>query len=318
MTVVDPSAEAGVLLNPQRAETCVAKARAIIETTKPGITRMVTITAIVGFIAAAVDRSWTTWSLVGSLGWCILGTALSSSGANALNQWWERARDARMARTAGRPLPRGAVEPGLVLACSLLMCVLGVGVLALANGPAAACVSLASITSYVLVYTPLKPITSFSTLVGAVPGALPPLIGWAAVTGTWQGLMMGGGWSLFGLMFVWQLPHFLAIAWMCREDYRLGGYKVLPVLDPSGVATSGAMLGTAILQIPATLLPMMTLDRLGLMYLLAALLTGAGYLWLSVRLARLRTRSAARVVFFASIAHLPLLLIALVLDLIWI
>lgn len=318
MTVVDPSADRAVLLTPQRAESLGAKTRAIVETTKPGITRMVTITAIVGFIAAAVDRSWTTWSVVGALVWCVLGTALSSSGANALNQWWERSRDARMARTSGRPLPRGAVEPSLVLWWGVALSVLGVGVLALGNGPAAASVSLACIVSYVLVYTPLKPVTSFSTLVGAVPGALPPLIGWCAATASWQGLMMGGGWSLFGLMFVWQLPHFLAIAWMYREDYRLGGYKVLPVLDPTGVATSGAMLGTAFLQIPATLLPLLTLERLGAAYLLVALITGSGYLWLSLRLARRRSRQAARTVFFASIAHLPLLLIALVLDLVWI
>lgn len=317
MTVVDPIAQPDILLASGRADSFAAKARAIIETTKPGITRMVTITAIVGFIAGAIDRSWTTSALIGVLAWCIIGTVLSSSGANALNMWWERARDARMARTAGRPLPRGAVEPSLVLFWGIALSVLGVAVLALGSGLAAASVSLACILSYVLVYTPLKPVTSFSTLVGAVPGALPPLIGWAAAIGSWQSLTTGGGWSLFGLMFVWQLPHFLAIAWMYREDYRLGGYPVLPVLDPTGVATSGAMLCTAFIQIPATLLPLITLDRLGLAYLLVALLTGSGYLWLSFRLARERTRKAARNVFLASIAHLPLLLIAMVLDLVW-
>ncbi|MBX3364082.1 MAG: heme o synthase [Phycisphaeraceae bacterium] len=290
--------------------------RALLETTKPGITRLVTITSLVGFVAAAVGRPW----LMGDLAWafagCLFGTYLSSAGANSLNMWWERSRDARMVRTSRRPLPRGSVRPSTVFWSGMLLCFAGLTVLMSMNGVAPAAVSLACIISYVLVYTPMKPVTCFSTLVGAIPGALPPLIGWAAAseTGGFASLIEPGGLSLFGLMFVWQLPHFLAIAWMYKDDYALGGYRVLPVLDPTGAATSITMLFTAALLIPATLLPLVAMPRLGWIYGTVAVITGLVYLWLSLRLVVMRSRPAARRVFFASILHLPLLLGALVVD----
>lgn len=292
-------------------------ARALVETTKPGITRLVTITSIVGFICAAVGRAWMNTELALAFLGCVAGTALSASGANSLNQWWERERDARMARTMRRPLPREAVEPRTVLWAGLVLSVLGVGLLAAVTGWAPAVVSLACIVSYVLVYTPMKPLSPFSTLVGAIPGALPPLIGWTAghPEEGFAALMGGGGLALFGLMFIWQLPHFLAIAWMYKDDYALGGHRVLPVIDPELKATAVAMLGTAVLQLPATLLPWLAMpERVGWLYGLTAVVTGLIYIRMSARLVKERTRAAAKRVFLASIMHLPVLLLVLVAD----
>lgn len=286
-----------------------------IETTKPGITRLVTITALVGFCLAAFAMPWSFGDLAVALLGCVTGTALSASGANALNQWMERDRDARMARTATRPLPAADLQPRTVLLLGLLLCVAGIAVLLVVNGPAPAAISLACVVSYLVMYTPLKPVSVTSTLVGAIPGALPPMIGWtAAYGGGWGSLTDAGGISLFTLMFVWQLPHFLAIAWMYREDYAAGGYRVLPVVDTSGRATAITILITAALLLPATLWPVVAIDGLGWLSGTVAVVTGLGYLALCVRLVQDRTTAAARRVFFASIAHLPLLLVVMVAD----
>ncbi len=304
-------------------------ARALVESTKPGITRLVTITSVVGFLIAAVGLSWTAWSFAAALLACAVGTALSAAGANAMNQWAERERDAKMPRTAGRPIPSGRVRPESVLWMSVVLCVLGVGLLAAATGVASALVALACILSYILCYTPMKPASIFSTLVGAVPGALPPIIGWTAAAHAagqdqWQALLAPGAWSLFVLMFVWQLPHFLAIAWMYREDYALGGFRVLPVVEaqkhagegaPVGRVTAITMFVTAILLIPATIAPVLALpDRLGWFSLSVAVVTGVVYVVLTGRVLRDPTPAAARRVFLASVMHLPLLLVCLVAE----
>ncbi|HZW06670.1 MAG TPA: protoheme IX farnesyltransferase, partial [Phycisphaerales bacterium] len=182
---------------------------AIVELSKPRITRLVTMTAGVGFVLALVERSaagsrgWATGELVTAAVGCLGGTAVSSSGANALNQWWESSRDARMRRTMNRPIPAGAISPSLGLWAGLGLSTAGVGVLLAMCGPAAALVSLATIAIYVLVYTPSKVLTPWNTLIGAVPGALPPLIGWCAAAAVgaggapwWTGLDSAGGWSL--------------------------------------------------------------------------------------------------------------------------
>jgi len=256
---------------------------------------------------------------------CALGTALSASGANALNQWWERERDAVMPRTCARPLPQARVTPRQALVCGLVFSALGVGMLA-AVGPAPALVSLATILIYVLLYTPLKPVTTVNTLVGAIPGALPPLIGWTAAAsgnplragsgvGGLGALLEPGGWSLFALMFVWQIPHFLAIAWMYRDDYAKGGYRMLPIADPDGRRTANTILLWAVLLVPATVAPAVLLhDRLSLVSVVFAVLSGAGYVALAVRLWRTREIKHARAVFIASVIHLPLLLIVMVAD----
>lgn len=297
--------------------------RAMVELTKPGITRLVTITSAVGFTLGALNQSWQTSDLVLRAFACVVGTALSASGANTLNQWWERDRDSRMPRTARRPLPQGRLSPQTALLLGLLLSLAGLLVLSVA-GLAPAAVSLVTIVTYVLVYTPLKPVTTLNTLVGAIPGALPPLIGWtAAATGNrltdhgtgFASLLQPGGWSLVILMIVWQIPHFLAIAWMYRDDYAKGGYRMLPILDESGRATASAVLMWSVALIPATIAPAWLMpDRLGWVYALIAGLSGLGFLWMCVRLARTRTRTNARAVFFASIIHLPVLLCVMVAE----
>lgn len=182
------------------------------------------------------------------------------------------------------------------------------------NGWVPAAVSLACFLTYTLVYTPMKPWTPAATLVGTIPGALPPLIGWTSATPTPgpAGLWEAGGMVLFAIMTVWQIPHFLAIAWMYKDDYAKGGYAVLPVLDPSGSRTAWTMLVTALLLLPATLAPVWLVpERVGWTYGMVAAITGAAYVWLVVRLVRSRDRRSARAVFFGSIAHLPVILFAI-------
>lgn len=286
---------------------------AVVEACKPGITRLVTVTSGVGFVMAALTRSWT----LGQFAWLVTvslaGTALSAAGANAINQWMERDRDSRMERTRGRPLPSGRITPPAILWSGIGLSLAGVALLLLA-GPAPAAISLACVLSYVLWYTPLKPRTTLATFVGAIPGGLPPLIGsTAALGGGFDVVMEPIGLSLLGLMLVWQLPHFLAIAWLYREDYARGGYRVLPVIDADGRWTSATMVLWAWALLPASLLPAVFLpDRLGLVYPLMAVATGVVYAFLCARLAITRERAHAKQVFFASIMHLPLLLMVMV------
>ncbi len=317
-----PSAVAGVAADcaPPTAPTL---GQSIYELTKPRITRLVAITSGVGFTLGAVVQHWEPADLGFRAVACVVGTMLSASGANALNQWWERERDAIMPRTCARPLPQARVTPGQALWVGLGLSIVGVGLLG-CIGLAPALVSLLTILIYVLLYTPLKPVTTVNTLIGAVPGALPPLIGWtAAATGNvlyghWMGLrslLDAGGWSLFLLMFVWQIPHFLAIAWMYREDYAKGGYRMLPISDPDGRRTASTILLWAVLQIPVTVAPAILLhDRLGLTTVIVATVTGIIYAAMAFRLCRTREIRDARRVFFASIIHLPLLLMVMVGD----
>jgi len=293
---------------------------AVKELSKPRITRLVTITAGMGFALGAIGQSWSAWDLVVRAAACLVGTALSSAGANALNMWWERGRDARMERTAHRPLPEGRIGPGAALGVGLGFSALGVLVLLLI-GPGPALVSLLTIVTYVLVYTPLKPVTRWNTLVGAVPGALPPVIGWAAaasgnhLTLGLEALASPAAWALFVLMFVWQIPHFLAIAWMYREDYARGGYRMLPLEDPAGRLTFATILVWSIALVPASIAPVMLLEgRLGLVSLVAAAVSGAAFVGLCFRLYKTHERAHARAVFLASIVHLPLLLTVMVGD----
>jgi len=295
----------------------------LIETTKPGITRLVTITSFVGYVMAAAGwrfgdgapGRWFEWQLVLSAAGCIVGTALAAAGANALNQWMERDRDAVMPRTVRRPLPQGRVSAGLVLGVGSALCFLGCGLLWAINGYVPALVAVACVVSYVAMYTPMKTRSALSTFVGAIPGALPPLIGWSAGSSEngFATLTDWGGLSLFILMFVWQIPHFLAIAWMYRDDYAKGGYVVLPVIDPKGSWTATTILLWTVALVPATLLPAVVMPALlGIPYLTVACVSALAFLALAARLVKNRGRSDARVVFFASIIHLPLILMVMV------
>ncbi len=325
MTQVTGTA-AGVRPSIREDSGSVSLGRSLLETTKPGITKLVTITALVGFgmgvlwrraeLGAAAE-SWGASALglvLPTLG-VALGTAMSAGGANALNQLVERHRDARMSRTLVRPLPEGRCTPRQVLTLGVALCVIGVALLWAVVGVAPALVSLACVVSYLIVYTPLKPVTPWSTLTGTIPGALPPLIGWAAAQpgGGLGGLEQLGGWSLVGLMVAWQMPHSLALAWMYRDDYKLGGYRLLPVVDVTGKRTSLHIAAWTVALIPATLLPWIAMRGVvGPVYPVVATLTTLYFAWMALRLVKQRDRASARRVFLASILHLPVILAVLV------
>lgn len=303
----------------------------LIECTKPGITRLVTITSLVGFLLAAAsaasiagDLPTPRLDLLLALIGCTLGTAFSAAGANALNQWSERARDACMTRTAHRPIPSGRVSPTTAFRLGAALSTIGVLGLSLTCGPVAALISLACVLTYLLLYTPMKVTSPLSTLVGAIPGALPPLIGWYAVAHTLalapaasdlRAIGHSGGWALFALMFVWQMPHFMAIAWKYRDHYAAAGYRVLSVGDAAGDRTAASMLRWGALLLPATLLPAAALPAvLGPASIITTMLTGLAFLYLVLEFTRERTARRAKAVFLASIAHLPLLLLVMVCE----
>jgi protoheme IX farnesyltransferase len=304
---------------------------AFVELTKPRITRLVALTALGGFALSASGRGLSWPALLAGAVACTAFTAAASGGANTLNQCMEVSRDALMRRTRQRPLPSARVERPAAVAFGVALCLLGVAGLWWACGAAAAAVCAATIASYLFLYTPLKPRTVLNTWVGAVPGALPPLIGWVAAAGSgggaWSSLYERGGWALFALMFVWQIPHFLAIAWMHREDYARGGYRMLPIVDPTGRATVGQVVAWSMLFIPASMLPALwSGGRVSMVYGAVALVSGVAFACFAwARLSRADgdgggpgtgrpTEAQARRVFIASVVHLPVLMLALVAD----
>lgn len=300
----------------------------LIELSKPGIVRMVVVATAVGYLIGSIGAVPDLWVAV----FCLIGTALSAAGANALNQAAEVERDSCMRRTASRPIPIGRVSQRAGYLAGIAFSVAGVAMLWFGATPAAAVVSLATILSYVLFYTPLKAVTPLSTLVGAIPGALPPLVGWAAASGAvvgepgtsaWQRLLDPGGWSLFALMFVWQIPHVMAISWKYREDYAAGGYRVLPSVDPTGIKTARASVIWAATLIPVSILPAVTITRhgvggdssvLGLTYVVIASICGVVMLWSTLEFLRERSNKRALVVFIVSILYLPAVLAAMLID----
>ncbi len=280
-----------------------------LEVTRPRIAVLVLFTVGAGGLFAALPAA-APWSV---LFHAVLGTALVASGASALNQWLERHTDARMSRTRGRPLPAGRLTPGAVFAFGLVLASVGVSYLLFTlASPLPALLAAVTFALYVAVYTPLKTRTTLNTLVGAVPGAMPPVIGYAAVTGS----VDGPGLALFALVFVWQVPHFLAIAWMYREDYSDGGLCMLPVMDPDGGLTSRQMILYCLALIPVSLMPALV-SRAGLVYVLSAALLGAWFLLSCVRFGAAPGDARARAVLRASLVYLPLVLMALVLDRLW-
>lgn len=288
---------------------------ALYETTKPRITRLVTITSGLGFGLSALTTRPGLVDLVTGLIAAIVGSGLAAAGANTLNQWMERTRDARMPRTRTRPLPTGRASPGAVLVLGVELCVLGVVLAWALAGAAPALLIAATVLSYLLLYTPSKPGLWSSTWIGAFPGALPPVIGWACVDGSWASLATIEPWALFTIMFVWQIPHFLAIAWMYKDDYAAGGYRVLPVADPSGRWTWAMMVLWAALLLPVTVLPPLVMEATtGWVAVPVALVAGLLFLGQTVRVTRSRTRADARKVLIGSVIYLPVVLLALLLD----
>jgi protoheme IX farnesyltransferase len=274
------------------------------ELTKPGLTGLVVVTTALGFLLGC-EGSVHGWRLLGA----IVGTALAGGGANGLNQWWEAGRDARMRRTRDRPLPSGRVSPrgGFVFSAALT----GVGLLVLFAGvnSVAGMLALASWGVYLLLYTPLKPRTTLNTIVGAVSGALPPMIGWSAATGR----LDPPAFVLFAILFVWQIPHFLAIAWVYREDYAGGGFRMLPVVDPAGHATFRIVVVYCLVLVPVAYTAALV-GLSGWIYLVGSTLLGLVLLAAALRLYRDRTVAAARGLFLTTIAYLPALLLLMLLD----
>jgi protoheme IX farnesyltransferase len=239
----------------------------------------------------------------------IVGTALLAAGASALNQLWEREHDAKMRRTQSRPLPSGKMQPGTVLVIGIVASVLGVAYLALAVNPLTSLIGIASLFSYVFIYTPLKRITWLNTAIGAIPGALPPLMGWTAA----RNELSREGWALFAILAFWQIPHFLAIAWMYREEYGRAGFKMLPNVDPDGHRTARQALSHTLGLLPVSLAPF-AFGLTGPLYLAGALVLGGAFFWCALQFARHLSIPRAKQLFFASILYLPLLLVAMVLD----
>jgi len=278
--------------------------RAFYELIKPRMNLLILGTTTVGFSLAA--QSLDDWKrLPGTL----IGTALCAASAAILNQLLEMKYDARMLRTASRPLPTGKISPRHALLLGILTGVLGgISLLMLVNWMTAL-LGVATLVSYVLVYTPLKRVTTLNTIIGAIPGAVPPMMGWTAVTGS----LAFPALALFGILFVWQIPHFLAIATLYRDDYRRGGFKMLPVDDPDLRRTGRQILLYSAALFPISLLPVVA-GVTGRVYSVSAVLLGTLFFAYAVLCASRRGRAEARKLFFASIIYLPILLAVLVLD----
>jgi protoheme IX farnesyltransferase len=239
----------------------------------------------------------------------LLGTSLAASGTLALNQYLERELDAQMLRTRQRPLPDGRLAPWDALVFGSTLTLVGVLVLLLAVNPLSAVVTAATSVSYLFAYTPLKPRTSLCTLIGAVPGALPPLTGWAAATGD----LRPAAWALFAIVFIWQIPHSLAIAQMYRDDYARAGFRLLPVVDPDGSSTTRQILTYSLALLSVGMLPTL-LGLAGPVYFVASIILGLGLLASSFRLARSSETADARRLMFASLLYLPCLLTIMAAD----
>jgi protoheme IX farnesyltransferase len=272
--------------------------------TKPRLNFLVVATSAAGYYLGA-----TSSIDILPMASAVAGTALVAGGAAVLNQVYERDTDALMQRTRRRPLPDGRVTATDATVFGAVLSAGGLLLLAVRSNVLAALLAAATLVTYLLVYTPMKRRTSLSTLVGAVPGALPPLIGWTAA----RGAIAAGGLALFAIVFLWQIPHFMAIAWMYRDDYQRAGFPMLPVVEPDGRRTGRQAALFATLLIPATLVPTVV-GVSGRWYGGVALALGAALLWLAFRFAAERTDRAARTLFFATIIYLPLIWLAMIWD----
>ncbi|MEE9270212.1 MAG: heme o synthase, partial [Candidatus Krumholzibacteria bacterium] len=275
-----------------------------MQLTKPRIVLMILLTTMAGFYLGT-HQSMDLLLLFHTL----LGTALAVGSSNVLNQVMEREADGRMRRTRNRPLPAGRMDPREALTSGIGMAVVGFLYLLVAVNPLTALLTLVAWANYLFLYTPLKKKTSLSTLVGAVSGALPPVIGWAAV----RGALSLESLALFSILFLWQLPHFLSIAWMYREDYARAGFAMLPVLDTEGSRTGRQIVFYGLALIPASLMPTL-LGLTGGLYFFGALALGVAFLVFGIRTALYKSSLYARHLLFASLLFLPALLALMMLD----
>lgn len=277
---------------------------ALRELMKPRIVTMVLVTTAIGYYLGAGGFGGLVNLLL-----TLIGTGLAAGGSAALNNYLERDIDAHMPRTMNRVLPSGQIDPAVALAFGVLMVLAGVSLLAWLVNLLAAFLVLLTAFLYVLVYTPLKKLTWWNTPVGAIPGALPPMVGWAAAADE----LSAGAWILFAILFIWQHPHFYAIAWMYRDDYARAGFKMLSVIDPTGRRLFRQAIVFSLVLIPVSML-LYWLGVTGELYFIGAIFTGAAMLAAAVFMWNLRTLAAARRVLMTSVIYLPALLVLLVLD----
>jgi protoheme IX farnesyltransferase len=300
--------EFAIDLNPAVSEvepqTLRERMAAYLELTKPRITFLIVLTSAAGFcLASRSNLNYVVFSNA------MIGIALLSSGIATLNQYIERDLDALMRRTVTRPLPSRRLLPWEALAFGVVLTVLAEAYLAVLVNPLSAVLGLTVIAGYLFAYTPLKTRSTLSTMVGAFPGAVPPLIGWTAARGD----ISVEAWVLFAILFLWQFPHFLAIAWMYREDYGRAGILMLPVVEPEGRVTSQQIVVYTIMLLPVSLLPTF-LHMAGKVYLYGAVVLGLLFLFSSIRAAISKSRQSARQLLLASVIYLPLLFILMVLN----
>lgn len=274
-----------------------------IALTKPRVTWLILMSTAVGYFFGTAH-----WHLL-TLLHTIIGTGLIASGTAALNQWYEREADGKMKRTRNRPLPAGRLAPGRALIFAVLISLAGFAELWLGANALTALLGLFTLASYLFVYTPLKQRSPHSTTIGAIPGAMPPVIGYAAASGklTWEAGI------LFAILFLWQFPHFYAIAWMYREDYERAGIRMLPVIEPDGHSTARQILLYSLALIPISLVPKF-LSMTGNLYVVGALALGIFFVYAGLRVQTQRTRQCARGVLLASVVYLPLLYSLMLLD----
>jgi protoheme IX farnesyltransferase len=282
---------------PQRAADYLAL-------TKPRLNSLVIVTAAIGYYLGSRDTS-NLKSLVET----VTGVALVAGGAAGLNQLYERDTDSLMRRTRTRPLAAQRITPSDALIFSSALATAGLVIVAAASNLLAAFLTLLTLVSYNVIYTPMKRRSQLATLVGAVPGALPPMIGWVAA----RGALTVEAWALFAIVFLWQIPHFMAIAWLYRDDFGRAGFPLLPVVEPDGRSTARQAVLFSLLLIPASLAPYFV-GMTGLAYAVGATAGGIGLLWLAVSFALNRADDRARLLFLGSITYLPVLWGMLIAD----
>jgi heme o synthase len=275
-----------------------------IALTKPRITWLILMSTGVGYFFGA-QNGWHLATLIHT----IIGTGLIASGTAALNQWYEREADAKMRRTQDRPLPAGRLVAWKALAFAILISVAGFAELWIGANALAALLGLFTLLCYLFVYTPLKQRSPHSTTIGSIPGAMPPLIGFAAASGT----LTWNAWVLFAILFLWQFPHFYAIAWMYKEDYARAGIRMLPVVEPDGKSTARRILLYSMALIPISLMPRF-FAMAGNLYLYGAFALGVAFLYAGLRIRWDRTRQQARRVLLASVVYLPVLFSLMLFD----
>src|SRR5262249_1557002 len=288
----------------ENAKSLLRLVHDLVELVKARLTLLVLLTTAVGFYLGAegpinYTAAWHT----------VFGTALAAAGAAALNQWWEHQLDAVMQRTRSRPVPAGRLRPIEALAIGATLSIFGVAYLAFVCNALSAILAAITIIIYIFAYTPLKLVSNFNTALGAVPGALPPMIGWAAARGT----LNAGAWMLFAILFFWQLPHFFAIAWMYRDDYARAGFQMISSDDPTGARSASQSVFFCIILFVVAGLPAF-IRMATVFYLLAEWVLGGVFIAMAMRFLKTLTREDARRLFITSIIYLPLLLGALVLS----